>query len=180
MLHYKWAKVYHHLANNGLYSQSYDFSSNHVWIWELDHKEGWALKNWCFWTVVLEKILDSPLDSMDIKPINPKEDQPWIFIGRTYAEAEAPIFWPPDAESQHIGNTLTTWCWERLRARGEGRGNRGWKVSLMQWTGVWANSERQGRAFTRSGCELAVLWTKEYWRQNPWELVLYVRIGLGY
>ena len=93
-------KQRHHFADNGPYSQSYDFSSNHVWIWELDHKEGWALKNWCFWTVVLEKILDSPLDSMEIKPINPKEDQPWIFIGRT--DAEAPILWPSDARSRPI------------------------------------------------------------------------------
>ena len=79
-------------------SQSYGFSSNHVWIWELDLKEGWAPKNWCFQTVVLEKTLESLLDSK-IKPINPKGNKPWIFIGRTDAEAEAPILWPPDARS---------------------------------------------------------------------------------
>ena len=93
-------KQRHHFANKGLSSQSYGFSSSHVWMWELDHKEGWALKNWCFWTVVLEKTLESPLDSK-IKPVNPKGNQPWIFIGRT--DAEAPIIWPPDAKSRLTG-----------------------------------------------------------------------------
>ena len=72
-------------------------------MWELDHKEGWALKNWCFWTVVLEKTLESPLDSKEIKPVIPKENQPWIFIGRTDAEADALILWPTDVKSQLIG-----------------------------------------------------------------------------
>ena len=72
-------------------------------MWELDHKEGWAPKNWCFWTVVLEKTLESPLDSKEIKSVNPKGNQLWIFIERTDAEAEAPILWPPDAKSQLIG-----------------------------------------------------------------------------
>ena len=79
------------------------FSSSHVWMWELDHKESWALKNWCFWTVVLEKTLDSPLDCKEIQPVNPKGSQPWIFTGRTDAEAEAPILWPPDAKNWLIG-----------------------------------------------------------------------------
>ena len=77
-------------------------SSSHVWMWELDHEEGRVLKNWCFWTVVLEKTLESPLDCK-IKPVNPKGNQPWIFIGRTDAEAEAPILWLPDAKNQLIG-----------------------------------------------------------------------------
>ena len=81
-------KQRHHFANKGPYSQSYSFSSSHAWLWELDHKEGWAPKNWSFWTVVLEKTLESPLDCK-IKPVNPKGDQPWVFIGRTDAEAEA-------------------------------------------------------------------------------------------
>ena len=68
-------------------------------MWELDYKESWVLKNWCFWTVVLEKILESPLDSKDIQPVNPKENQFWIFIGRTDVEAETPILWPPDAKN---------------------------------------------------------------------------------
>ena len=74
-----------------------------IWMWELDHKESWALKNWCFWTVVLEKTLENPLDCKELKPVNSKGNQPWIFIGRTDAEAGAPIFWPPDVKSQLIG-----------------------------------------------------------------------------
>ena len=74
------------------------FSSGHVWMWELDYKESWAPKNWCFWTVVLEKTLESPLDCKEIQPVHPKRDQSWVFIGRTDAEAETPILWPPDAE----------------------------------------------------------------------------------
>ena len=85
------------------YSQSYGFSSSHLGMWELDHKEGWALKNWCFWTVVLEKTPESPLDCKEIKPVHPKGNQPWIFIGRTDATAEAPILWPPDVKSQLNG-----------------------------------------------------------------------------
>ena len=81
------------------YSQSYGFSSSPVWMWELDHKESWVPKNWCFWTVVSEKILESPLDCKEIKPVNPKGNQSWIFIGRTDDEAETPILWPPDAKS---------------------------------------------------------------------------------
>ena len=82
----------HHFADKGPSSQSYGFSSSHVPRWELDHKEGWALKNWCFWTVVLEKILESPLDSKEIKAVNPKGNQSWIFFGRTDADTEAQYF----------------------------------------------------------------------------------------
>ena len=80
-------------------SQSYGFSSSHVQIWKLDYKEGWKLKNWCFWTVVLEKTLESPLNCKEIKPVNPKGNQSWISIGRTDAEAETPILWPPTVKS---------------------------------------------------------------------------------
>ena len=92
-------KQRHYFANKGLSSQSYVFSSSHVWMWDLDHKEGWAPKNWCFWTVVLEKTLESPLDCKEIQPVNPKGNQSWIFIGRIDAETEALILWPPDAKS---------------------------------------------------------------------------------
>ena len=85
-------------------SQSYGFSSGHLWMLELDHKEGWAPKNWCLWTMVLEKTLESPLDCKEIKPVNPKGNQPWILIGRT--DAEVPLLWPADAESQLIGKDL--------------------------------------------------------------------------
>ena len=84
-------------------SQGYGFSSGHVWMWELDYKESRVLKNWCFWTVVLEKTRESPLDCKEIQSVNPKGNQSWVFIGRTDAEAEAPILWPPDAKSWLIG-----------------------------------------------------------------------------
>ena len=90
-------------ANKDPYSQRYGFSSGHVWMWELDYKESWVLKNWCFWTVVLEKTVESPLDCKEIKLINPKGSQLWIFIWRTDAEAEAPILWTADVMSWLIG-----------------------------------------------------------------------------
>ena len=92
-------KQRHDFVNKGLSSQGNGFSSSHVWMWELDYKESWTLKNWCFWTVVLEKMLESPLDCREIQPVHPKGDQSWVFIGRTDAEAETPILWPPDAKS---------------------------------------------------------------------------------
>ena len=91
------------MANKGLSSQGYDSSSSHVWMWELDYKESWVPKNWCFWTVVLEKTLESPLDCKETQPVPPKGDQFWVFIGRTDAEAETPILGPPDANSWLIG-----------------------------------------------------------------------------
>ena len=93
----------HHLANKGPHSQSHGFSSSHVQMWESDHKEGWAPKNGYFWTVVLQKTLESPLDRKAIKSANPKGDQPWIFNGRTDAEAVAPVLWPPDLKIRLIG-----------------------------------------------------------------------------
>ena len=91
----------YYFADKGLSSQSYGFYSSHVWMWELGHKESWVLKNWCFWTVVLGQTLESPLDSKEIKPVNPKGNQFWIFIVRT--DAEIPIIWPPDAKSWLTG-----------------------------------------------------------------------------
>ena len=98
-------KQRHYLASKNLSSQSFVFSSSHVWLWELDYKESWVLKNWCFWTVVLEKTLESLLDCNDIQPVHPKENQFWILIGRTDAEAEAqaPILWLPDVKNKLIG-----------------------------------------------------------------------------
>ena len=115
------------------------FSSSHVWMWELDYKESWVPKNLCFWTVVLEKTLDSPLDCKEMQAVHPKGDQSWLFIGRTDAEVETP-------------NTLATWCeewthlkkpwcWERLKAgEGDDRGLNGWMASPIQWTWAWVNS----------------------------------------
>ena len=92
-----------YFANKGPSSQSYGFSSCHVWMWELGHEESWESKNWCFWTVVLEKTLESPLDYKEIEPVHPKGNQSWIFIGRTDVEAEAPILWPSDAKNWLTG-----------------------------------------------------------------------------
>ena len=96
-------KSRHYFANKGRFSQSYRFSSSRVWMWELDYRESWAPKNWCFWTVVLEKTLESPLDYKEIQPVHPKGNQSWVFTGRTDAEAETPTFWPPDAKSWLTG-----------------------------------------------------------------------------
>ena len=96
-------KQRHYCTNKGLSSQSYGFSSSHVWMWELDYKESWAPKNWWFWTVVLEKTLESPLYCREIQPVQPKGSQSWVFIGRTDFEAETPILWPSDVKNQLIG-----------------------------------------------------------------------------
>ena len=96
-------KQRHYSANKCPYRQSYGFSSSHVKMWVLDHKESWVLKNWCFWTVVLEKPLENPLDCKEIQPVNPKGNQSWIFFERTDAEAEAPILWPPDVKNWFTG-----------------------------------------------------------------------------
>ena len=108
-------KQRHYFANKGLSTQSYGFSSSHVWMWELDYKESWVLKNWCFWTVVLEKSLESPLDCKEIQPVHPKGNQPLIFIGRTDAETEALILWPLDEKNQLNGKdpgAEKDWRWE--------------------------------------------------------------------
>ena len=108
-------KQWHYFADKGLSSQSYGFSSSHVWMWELDYKESWALKNWCFCIVVLEKTHESPLDCKEIKPVYPKGDQSWIFIGRTDVKAETPILWLPDAKNWLIGKDPDAgkdWRWE--------------------------------------------------------------------
>ena len=115
------------------------FSSSHVWIWGLGHKESWALKNWCFWSVVLAKTLESPLDSKEIQPVHPKGNQSWVFIGRTDAEAETPILWPPDGKS---------WLLRKDPDAGKDwRQEKGTTVDEMvemasptQWTWVWASS----------------------------------------
>ena len=99
-------KQRHHFANKGSFSQSYGFSSSYVWMWELDHKKCWVPKNWCFWTVVFEKTLESLFNRKEIKPVNPKGNQSWLFIGRT--EAEAPVLWPPDVKNWLTGKDPDT------------------------------------------------------------------------
>ena len=128
-------KQRHYFINKGPSSQSYVFSSHRVWMWELDYKASWVPKNWCFWTVVLEKTLESPLDFKDIKPVHPKGNQSWIFIGRTDAEAETPILWPPDSKNWLIWKD---WYWER---------------SQWQPTPVFLPRESQGRR-SLVGCRL--------------------------
>ena len=127
-------KQRHYFAKKGPSSQSYGFSSSHVWMWELEHKESWVPKNWCFWTEVLEKTLESPLDCKEIKPVHPKGNQCWIFIGRT--DAEAPIFWPPDAKNWLIGidpDTGKDWGQEEKgRAEGEMVGWHHWLDGLSK------------------------------------------------
>ena len=137
-------KQRHYFANKGPSSQGYVFSSSHVWMWELDNKKGWVMKNWCLRTVVLEKS-QVPLDSKEIQAVNLKGNQSWIFIGRTDCEAEILILWPPNVNNWLTGKK--PWCWTRLRAEGEGddRGWDDWMVSPTQRTWVWGNSGRWWR-----------------------------------
>ena len=118
------------------------YSSSHVWMWELDYKESWTLKNWCVWTVVLEKTLESPLDCKEIQPVHFEGDKSWVFIGRTDAEAETPIPWLPHGGLNELTHWKRSWCLEGLGSGGEGddRGWDGWMASLTQWTWVWVNS----------------------------------------
>ena len=136
-------KQRHYFTNKGLSSQSYGFSGSHLWMWGLDYKESWALKNWCFWTVVLEKTLESPLDSKEIQPVHPKGNQSWIFIGRTNAEAEALIPWPPDVKSWFIGKDSDGGKDWRQEEKGMT-----WLYGITDsWTWVWVSS----RSWWRTG-----------------------------
>ena len=121
------------------YSQSYGFSSSHVWMCELDHKESWASKKWCFWTLALGKTLESPLDFKKIKSVNRKGNQSWTFLGSTNAEAKASIFFPLDAKNWLTGKR--PWYWERLKPGGEGDNRRwdDWMITPTQWTWIWAS-----------------------------------------
>ena len=124
-------KQRHYFANKSLSTQGYGFSSGHVWMWELDYNESWVPKNWCFWTVVLGKTLESPLDCKEIQPVHPKGNQSWILIGKTDVEAETPILWPPDAKNWLI--------WEDPDAgKVEGRRRRG--RQRMKWLDGITNS----------------------------------------
>ena len=133
-------KQRHYFGNKGRSSQGYGFSIGYVWMWELDCEEGWAPKKWCFWTVVLEKTLGSPLDCKEIQPVHSKGDQSWMFIARTDAKAETAITLATLREE--LTHWQRLWCWEGLGAGGEGdnRGWDGWMASLTRWTWVWVNS----------------------------------------
>ena len=131
-------KQRHYFANKGPSGQGCGFSSSHVWMWELDYKESWALKNWCFWTVVLEKTLESPLDHKKIQPVHPKGDQSWIFIGRTDAKAETPVLWPADVKNWLIWKDCDAgkdWRWEE-----KGMTEDEMVVWHHRWTWVWVSS----------------------------------------
>ena len=158
-------KQRHHFTDKGPYSQGYDLSSSHVRIWELDRKEGWMLKNWCFRTVVLEKTPESPLDSKEIKPVNPKGNKSWIFIGRTDAEAEAPILWPSDVRSQLTGKKSL------MLGKTEGRRRKG--QQRMRWLDGITNSmdmslnKRREMATQSSILAWRIPWTEESdWLQS--------------
>ena len=114
-------KQKHYFANKGLSSQSHGFSTSHVWMWELDYKESWVLKNWCFWAAVLEKTFESSLDCKEIQPVNLTRNQSWIFIERTDTEAEAPVLWPPAGKSQLIGKDPDAGKTESKRRRQQQR-----------------------------------------------------------
>ena len=129
-------KQRHYFTNKDPWSQSYGFPSSHVWMWELDYKESWELKSWCFWTVVLEKTLESPLDCKEIQPIHPKGSQSWLFTGRTDVEAETPILWPPDAKNWLTGKDPDA----RKDWRQEEKGTT--EVEMVGW-----HHQRNGREF---------------------------------
>ena len=124
-------KQRHYSANKGPSSQSYGFSSSHVWMWELDHKENWVPKNWCFWTVVLEKTLESPLDCNEIQPVNPKGNQSWIFTGRTDAEVELQYFGYPMRRTDSLEKTLMLGKFEGRRRKGRQRTR--WLDGITEW-----------------------------------------------
>ena len=134
-------KQRHYFADKGPSNQSYGFSSNNVWIWDLDYKESWTPKNWCFSIVVLEKTVQSPLDSKEIQPVNPKGNQSWISTGRTDVEAETPILWPPDVKSWLVWKEKTLMLGKiEGRRRRDDRRWHGWMASPTRWTWVSTSS----------------------------------------
>ena len=148
-------KQRHCFDNKGLSSQGYGFSNSHLWMWELDYEEGWAPKNWCFQIVVLDKTLKSSVDTKEIKPVNPKGNQLWIFIRRT--DDEAPVLWPTDARAGSLENNLMMG-----KISSKKRGNRGWDgwmVSPTQYRWVWANSCRWWRTWKPGMLQLTWLQT---------------------
>ena len=134
-------------------------------MWELDHKEGWAPKNWCFWTVVLEKTLESSLDSREIKPVNLKENQPWIFIGRTDTETEAPVLWLPNANSRHIGKDPDAGKdWKQKEKRASEDEMVGW----YHWCNGHELGQTLGDGMGQGGLVCCSPWDHEEWETTWW------------
>ena len=182
-------KQRHYSDDKVLSSLSYGFSNGHVLMWELDYKEGWAPKGWCFWTVVLEKTLESPLDYKEIQSVNPKGNQSWIFIGRTDAEAEVPVVWPPDVKNWLIGKDPDAgkdWRWGEKGMTGWD----GWMASPTEWTRIWPSSGSWRRAgkpgmlqstgLQRAGHSWVTELIKEKRKGNPRSLLLIKDKGQKY
>ena len=145
--------------NKGPSSQGYGFSSGHVWMWELDYKESWAPKNWCFWTVVLEKTFESPFDCKEIQPVHSEQDQSWVFIGRTDVEAETPILWPSDMKSWLIWkdpNARKDWGQEEKGVRGDEMV--GWHQQLNGHEFGWTLGVGDGQGGLRHNWETELKW----------------------
>ena len=139
-------KQRHYFANKGPSGQSFGFSSSHIWMWQLDYKESGVPKNWCFWTVVLEKTLESPLDCKEIQPVHPKGNQSWLFIGRTDAEAEAPILWPPDVRSWLIWKAPNAGKdWKKKEKRATEDEMVGWHHRLDGHEFEWTPGDSEGQ-----------------------------------
>ena len=158
-------KQRHYSANKGPYSQGYGLPSGHVWLWELDHKEGRASENWCFQTVVLEKTPESPVDSKEIKPVNLKGNQPWIFSGRTDAEAEAPVFWSSCANSWLIGKFPDAGKdWGQKEKRASEDGMAGW----YHWCNEHELGQTPGNGEGQGGLECCSPWGCEESDMTRW------------
>ena len=153
----------YYFANKGLSSQNSGFSSSHVGMWGLDYEESWAPKNWCFWTVVLEKTLENPLDCQEIQPIHPEGNQSWIFFGRTHAEAETPILWPPDVKNWLIGKDPDVGKDWRQEEKGMKEDE---MVGWHHWlNGVWVNSG----SWWWTGRPCCSLWGRKELDMTEWQ-----------
>ena len=171
-------KQRYYFANKGPSSQGYGFSSSHIWMWELDYKESWVLKNWCFWTVVLDKTLDSPLDCKEIQAVHPKGNQSWMFIGRTNVEAETPILWAPDVKSWLIWKVPDAgkdWRWEKGTTEDEMVGwhhqfnghEFGWTPGVGDGQGGLACCGSRGRKESDKPEWLKHKWLGKHWLESP-------------